>query len=100
MYMPFALPLALALVIPRAAAFYWEQYYYGDCTGTVENYGNASECIRQQGASVYFSGLDETCTVSVYTALECGGGTKTNPGEGCYSFNGATDGAFVIFCDE
>ncbi|KAJ7926909.1 hypothetical protein B0H13DRAFT_2313158 [Mycena leptocephala] len=43
--------VAVASVLP-AQANYFKQYYFGDCTGTVNDYHETAGCYNQAGASV------------------------------------------------
>ena len=90
--------LALASLLQGGAAVYWQQYYYGDCTGTVENDGTeitSTICVPQQGASVYFSN-NEGCVITFYGDNACTEDAYY-PDAACQPFDG-TGGSFLIDC--
>ncbi|GJE88889.1 hypothetical protein PsYK624_049760 [Phanerochaete sordida] len=93
---------SLAALLEGAAAVAYKQYYYDDCTGTVENSGSvvaSGGCIAQQGASVQFI-KDGTpgCEITISGNDDCTD-PLYNVGDECYTFGG-TKRSFLIICGE
>ncbi|KAF8197800.1 hypothetical protein K438DRAFT_1759920 [Mycena galopus ATCC 62051] len=82
--------LAVASVLP-VQADYFSQYYYGDCTGTVNDYHTTAGCYNQAGASVLFS--FPGCKVNFYSSKGCGGSLleQLDASALCAEWNGATE---------
>ncbi|KAF8197820.1 hypothetical protein K438DRAFT_2118610 [Mycena galopus ATCC 62051] len=82
--------LAVASVLP-VQADYFSQYYYGDCTGTVNDYHTTAGCYNQAGASVLFS--FPGCKVNFYSSKGCGGSLleQSDASALCAEWNGATE---------
>ncbi|GJE88892.1 hypothetical protein PsYK624_049790 [Phanerochaete sordida] len=98
-----AAPFVIVAALFRgAAAVAWKQYYYEDCSGTVENSGSESNsyaCVPQQGASVSFTKTDGiSCEIGIHGDNTCSS-FLYDVGDGCYTFGG-TGRSFTILCGE
>ncbi|KAJ6448808.1 hypothetical protein C8R45DRAFT_1110193 [Mycena sanguinolenta] len=89
--------VAVASVLP-VQADYFKQFYYGDCTGTVNDYHTSAGCYNQAGASVLFS--FPGCEVDFYSAKNCEGTVvlDTSATSLCAEWGSITGESFKITC--